>query len=504
VRSIDRRREMAVRAALGASRTEIARQLLIEAIVLVAVGTLAGVLLAAWMRPIVAQLAFEQFGAIANRELAISWRAIGVVTSLALVCGVLFGLLPTLHTVRRNLVDALRRGVTASPGERGLRRLFVGGEVALAFVLLVSMALLGRTLINLLNVSPGFDPRGVLRMSLALPRANYPTPARVASFYSTLQGALQDRLGVRAIAVVDELPLTHNRGRLLVSARPGEAGREAVVRTASPGYFDVMRIPVASGRGFDMHDDAAAPRRVVISESLASRLFPREPAVGQQIQLGANGQMADIVGVVGDVAHRALGDPVMPTLYVSGLQVPSPGSILVVRRSLPEADVRGMVQEEVARLDASLPVYGVRPMEEVVAASAGMPARRLLMAVFSGFALVALVLSAIGLFGVAAHDVASRRPELALRLALGADPRRLLRATLAQGAALVAAGLAVGGVLSIWAARALGSVLVTTGRFDALSVGVAAAILLAAGVAANLPAALRAARTDPLIALRSE
>ena len=504
VRSVDRRREMAVRAALGASRAEIAKQLLIEAAALVALGTLAGVLLAVWIRPMVARLAFEQFGAIANREMAISWRAIGIVTSLALVCGVLFGSLPVLHTVRRNVVDALRRGVTASPGDRGLRRLFVGGEVALAFVLLVSMALLGRTLVYLLNVSPGFDPRGVLRMSLSLPRANYPTPARVASFYSTLHGALRDRLGTRAIAVVDELPLTHNRGRLLVSARADDAGREAVVRTASPGYFDVMRIPIASGRGFETHDDAAAPRRVVVSESLARRLFRSEPAVGRQVQLGANRETADIVGVVGDVTHRALGDPAMPTLYVSGLQVPSPGSILVVRSSLPEPDVVTTVREEVARLDATLPVYGVLPMEEVAARSAGMPARRLLMAVFSGFALVALVLSAIGLFGVAAHEVASRRPELALRLALGADPLRLLRTTLRQGAALVGAGLAVGGVLSIWAARALSGVLVTTAGFDGISVGVAAALLLLTGVAAAIPAALRAARTDPLLALRSE
>jgi ABC-type antimicrobial peptide transport system permease subunit len=178
--------------------------------------------------------------------------------------------------------------------------------------------------------------------------------------------------------------------------------------------------------------------------------------------------------------------------------------ILVVRSQRPDADVVATVREEVARLDRDVPVHAVRSMQDVVAASPGVPVRRVLTATFMGFALLAIVLGGIGLFGVVAHDVASRRTELALRLALGADPMRILMRTLGQGAWMVGAGLVVGAVLSIWAARALSSMVFATGRFDLLNVAVAAAVLMVVGVGAVLPAARRAARTDPLSALRSE
>jgi ABC-type antimicrobial peptide transport system permease subunit len=186
------------------------------------------------------------------------------------------------------------------------------------------------------------------------------------------------------------------------------------------------------------------------------------------------------------------------------LQSPSRSNIIVARSARPAADVIAAVREEVARLDRDLPVYRTRAMQDVVDASPGMPARRLLTAVFTGFALLAVVLGGIGLFGVVAHDVARRRPELALRIALGAKPMRILRATLRQGTSIVGSGLAVGGLLSVWAVQALGTVLFAADRSDLLIVGLAAAALMLAGTVAVLPAALRAAHTDPLIVLRSE
>ena len=190
-------------------------------------------------------------------------------------------------------------------------------------------------------------------------------------------------------------------------------------------------------------------------------------------------------------------------MYVSALQSPSPSSIVLVRSARPEGDVAAVVREEVARLDSDLPVYGVRSLPAIVAASPGVPARRLLTAAFAAFALLALVLSAIGVFGVAAHEVACRRAELAVRIALGAGPGRILGATLGQGAVLVGSGLALGGVLSIGAARGLTAAIATVSS-DILSIALAAGVLAATGVAAVLPVALRAARTDPLTALRTE
>jgi len=502
VRSIDRRRELAVRSALGARSSEIARQLMLEALLLVTLGLLGGVVLALWLTPVAGQLASAQFRAVVIGDAIVSWRAIGVVAIVAYVCALGCVSLPALTATRRTIVDVLRRGTTPSSRDTSMRRVLVAAEVAVAFVLLVSMALVGRTLFNVLAVNPGFDPRGVVALSVALPRASYPTDERVAAFHASLQRALTERLGQGRGSVIDEMPLTHDRGRRPVGVRENEMGREAVVRAAGPGYFEVMRIPIVSGRSFSDGDDSSAPPRAVISESLSRRLFEGQQPIGRQIRLGA--QTIEVVGVVGDVKHRALDDAPLPTVYVPALQVPSRGSIIVVRSDRAVDDVAAVVRTVVARLDGSLPVYGVASMQDVVNRSPGVPQRRMLATIFGAFALLAVCLSAVGLFGVAAHDVTARRFELAVRVAFGASPRHLLGATLGRGAVMVGLGLAVGGVLSIWAAPALGEMIATSGRADVLSVVAAAAVLIAAGGSAMLPAALRAARTDPLVAIRGE
>jgi putative ABC transport system permease protein len=506
VRSIDRRRELAVRTALGAPPPEIARQLVIESFAIVALGTIGGVLLAWWMTPAAANLVLERIpGQQPIIDVAISWRVLGGLTLLACICACVCGSLPALSASRWNIVEVLRRGVTPSAHELGVRRAFVVGEVTVAFVLLVSMSLLGRSLFNLLDVNPGFDARGVMALQVSLPGATYSTAERSASFYSTLQAVLSERLGARATAVIDELPLTGDRGRRLVGARPGAPGREAIVRSASPGYFEVMHIPVVAGRSFEPTDSAAViTPRVVISQSLANQVFGSESPVGRQIWLVQQALMADVIGVVGDVKHRSLDETPLPTVYRSSLQEPSNSSVVVVRSSRPAADVITVVREEVDRLDSKLPVYRARPMEEVVAASPGLPARRLLTAAFTAFALLAVVLSMIGLFGVAAHDVACRRTELMLRMALGAHPMSILRTTLGRGVVTVAIGVVLGGLLSIWAVNALSGVIFHTGHADVLSIGLALLVLIAAGVGAVLPAALRASRTDPRTVLYGE
>src|SRR5688572_15939731 len=282
VRSIDRRRELAVMTALGARQSEIARQLVLEAEALVAMGIVGGVLLALWMTPAVSRLALEQFGGLANREVAVSWRVVGVVVMVAAACAAICGSLPAFLVARRSVVDVLRRGATSAPRELTLRRVFVTSEVALAFVLLVSMALLGRSLLRVLDVNPGFDADGVLTMRVSLPAASYTNDERVASFYSALQSALEGRFGAGTTAVVDELPLTGDRGRFLVRLRSTDAGREAVVRVADSDYFDVMRIPIVAGGSFEPRDNASAPPRVVVSERLARRLFRSEQLIGRQ------------------------------------------------------------------------------------------------------------------------------------------------------------------------------------------------------------------------------
>ena len=504
VRSIDRRRELAVRTALGARPREIARQLLLESGAIVALGTVGGILLALWMTPAVANLALERVGEAARNDVSVSWRVVGGLTLIAAVCACVSGWLPAAGVARWNVIDVLRRGVTASRRETRARRAFVTAQVTLAFVLLVSMSLLGRSLFELLEINPGFTPDGVVAMQVSLPAASYDGDDSVRAFYSTVEASLMSRLGP-GVGLVDELPLTGAGGRRLVGTRPDDTGREAVVRAASDGYFDVLRIPVIAGRVFEGAGAGAAARsQVMISQSLADRMFPLQEAVGRQMWVGRPAAVADIIGVVPDVKHGSLDEETIPTVYVSAAQEPSRSSVIVVRSGRPSADVITAVRQEVARLDPSLPVYRIRPMTQVVEASPGLPSGRLVASTFAGLAFLAVVLSGIGLFGVAAHDVACRRPELTLRLALGADPMRILGLTLARGATTVGIGLALGGLLSMWAVDALSSVIFTGGAVDAISVATAAVVLAATGIGAVLPAALRASRTDPRLVLRGE
>jgi putative ABC transport system permease protein len=504
VRSIDRGRELAVRSALGASRIEIARQLVFEAVAIVAAGTIAGALLAFWLTPEVARLALQQFGGIAGRDVTVSWRVIGAVSMVAAASACVCGLLPAVIASRRDVASILRRGATAAPRERWLRRAFVTAVVSLAFVLLVSVSLVGRSLMTVLAINPGFEPAGVVTAAVAPPSAGYPTDDQLVAFYSALESDLSQRLGARAVGIINESPLSNDRGRGLVSARPTREAREAVIRVASTAYFDVMRIAVVAGRAFDRRDNASVPARVVISESLAARLFSHESPIGQSITLDARAQSADVIGVVRDVKHRSLDEPELPTLYLSMWQFPSRGSQLVIRTTVSDRDAIAAVREQVRRLDGDLPVYGVGSMSAIVARSPGVPARRVLTGAFLGFALLAVMLGAIGLFGVIAHEVAARRAELALRIALGANPARILTSTLGQGVSMVAVALVLGGVLSFWASRAIASVTNTSGGLHVASAAAASAVLLIAGLFAVLPAARRAAQTDPLTLLRGD
>jgi putative ABC transport system permease protein len=502
VRSIDRGRELALRTALGASRMDIAKQPLVEALAIAAAGTITGAWLAFWVTPEVARLALQQFGGVGSREIAVSWRVIVAVSILAAACACVCGAIPAILASHRNVADVLRRGATASPRERWFRRAFATAVVSVAFVLIVSVTLLGRSLFSVLAIDPGFSPDGVVTAAVALAPAKYPNDDRIVSFYSTLESELSSRLGAGAFGIIDELPLTHDRGRRLVAAQKSDPRREAVIRSASTGYFDVMHIPVLAGRTFERRDDAFAPTRVVIGESLAAQMFPGESPVGRQLVLGTQNQPAEIIGIVGDVRHRSLDEPILPTVYVSAWQFPSRGSRLVLRST--RADAMAIVVDEVRRLDGDLPVYDRVPMTDVIAASPGVPVRRVLVAAFLGFALLAVLLGAIGLFGVVAHDVASRRMELALRIALGANPTRILTTTLAQGAWMVGPAIVLGGVLSFWASRAIAAVISTSVSIDLMNAGAAAAVLILVGACAVLPAARRAARIDPLAALRGE
>ena len=342
VRTIDRRRELAVRRALGGGPVGLSRQMLVESHALVAAGILAGSLVAVWLTPVVGDLALARFGGIAGREVIVAWPVVGAIAMASWVCAWACGIAPAIVALDGSDADVLRRSVSPTRQALRWRRALVAGQVAVAFVLLMTGAVLGRGLRAMLAGDPGFDAGGVVTMQIALPAARYPDDEGVASFYGALQTSLQEQLR-SPLGIVDEIPLTGDRGRVSVRPQPQSQAVEAVLRAASPGYLESMAIPLVDGRAFDRGDDAGAPRRVVLSSTAAALLFGADRAVGRRVWLARFEDPAEVVGVAGDVAHRALDEPRLPTVYVSSLQAPSPASILVVRSGLPAAGRRLML-----------------------------------------------------------------------------------------------------------------------------------------------------------------
>ena len=493
VRTIDRQQEIAIRKALGASPVLIARTVLIETQALVALGVVGGTLLALRLTPALARLALEQSAGAAGSELSIDWRVPAAIAALASMVGWVAALTPALAAARSDALVVLRRGASAPPRQLSARRIFVTMQVALALVLLSCVTMLGATLLKMLTMFPGFNPNGVLVLHVALPAANY-SEERVISFYSRLHESLAARLGSQAVALANEVPLDGSVSRREVRTQSDLPGRETIVREVSENYFEVMQIPIVAGRPFNQQDDRRVTMRAVVSASLAARLPGLETAIGRRIVLSPN-TLAEIVGVAGDVKHQTLDEVVQPTVYLSTLQAPSRSMMLVVRSDRSGADTIRAVREEVAQLDAGLPV-SARSMADVVASSRGMRARRVVTATFIGFATLALVLSAIGLFAAAAQDAVSRRAEFAIRMALGADRVKIVRQVVGPAIALLSAGLASGTLLAIWAGSALVAAGFANTGFTSLSVGLPVAIVVAVGFLSLIPAIRTALATD--------
>ena len=397
VQSIDRRRELAVRTALGARPSEIARQLMLEAETLVAIGIAGGVLLALWLTPVVGRLALEQFGALADREVAVSWRVIAVVAMVAAACAGLCGLLPAFVASRRNVVDVLARGVTPAPRELGLRRVFVTGVVALACVLLVSPVARRPQPAQCAQRQPRIRRARRADIERWVPAAKSPSPERVALFYSALHRALEERLGPGTVSVINELPLTHDRGRGLLRIQPTDPAVEAVRREAGTG---LLRCDADTHRGRPCVRRArrcrgSVPRR---GEPITGgAMVPRRAADRASTSgWGQEERPAEIIGIAGDVKHRALdAEGFWPTVYVSAWRSPSRSMFLSSEASARTRMLSPPCEKKWRGSTLTCPYPRVRSMQDVAAASPGVPARRVLTATFMGFALLAIVLPAL-------------------------------------------------------------------------------------------------------------
>jgi putative ABC transport system permease protein len=509
-RASGRSREVAVRKALGASSWRLTRQLLTESIVLATGGALLGVLLSLWeVRLLKAVIPMPLPPWL---TVHVSARALAFTVGLALVTGILAGIVPALRLAGGGVRESLATGVRGSGSARRSRtqRGLVVAEVALAVILLAGAGLLLTSLARLQGVSPGFSPDGVLVARLTLAGPRYQSRDVMVRFYDDVLNRLRETPGVVAAAAAGALPLSGsaNTSNFHIPGRPSPAdGQDPTSRweRVTPDYFRTLGIPLKSGREFEAKDKADGASVVIVTESWVRTFFPGERAgdvVGHHVQLGGSEEQSTIIGVVGDVRHDGLDQPVLPTMFLAYAQAPEGGMTLVVRSSGDAAALTSHVRDAVRSVDATIPLYSLSTMHEQVSRS--ILAQRLSGTMIAVFALMALVLATVGVYGLIAYSVAERRHEIGIRLALGARGQDVRRLVVGQGLRLTMTGVAIGLVGAVLVGRGIRTLLfgVSTVHVPTL-VGVSAILLSVAAIASWIPAR-RAARTDLLGALRGE
>lgn len=508
-RATSRGREIGVRIALGASRARIVRQLLTESALLGLLGGTAGVVFAVcavWSLQPLLPPDVVQIGSI-----HVGGAVLAFAVLVSLVAALAFGLAPALLATPSNLQTNIKEGGerTGRRGGQRVRSFLAIAEISLAAVLLVAGGLLIRSFALVTSVNPGFNPKNVTEAEVSLPQFQYSRPQQWTAFSNELLARLGAQPGLRDSAVAAPLPMDRQGQATfefsIVGNPPLPPGKATTAdyATVSPNYFHVMRIPLLRGRFFSEHDSPSNPNVAIISETLAQRYFPNQNPIGRQMRFGfpPNSDVArEIVGVVGDVRNVALSKRPGPTMYVPFAQAPLYGGEIVVRSSLGISSVAAGIRETVRSIDKDLPVTDVTSFPDALGQS--ISSERFRTFLLGSFSALALVLAAVGIFGVISYSVSQRRQEIGIRMALGAQRRDILRLILGQGAKLALLGLGAGVVFALLLTRWMASLLYSVSATDPLTFGAVVIILLGVALTACYLPARRAMRADPVVALR--
>ena len=510
-RAASRAKEIAIRAALGAGRGRVVRQLLTESLLLALAGGVLGLVLAAW--GVEALVALSPPNLIGAGEVGMSLPVLGFTFAVSLLTGVVFGLMPALEAARFDPNDALKesgRGSTGGPRSRRVRGAFVVAQVALALVLLVGAGLMIKSFRRLQSVDPGFDPHNLLTMRVDLPRTKYREDGQVVAFFRQATERLASLPGVRSAAAANFLPFYTGLGartRFTIEGRPAPAPGEdpsTDVRVTDENYFRTIGIPVLKGRTFTPQEAAEKRPVIVVNEALARKYFPGEDPLGKRIavEMEPNPPMREIIGVVGDARYTKLDAELYPMAYETLPQLTYSSMTFVVRTEGDPLALAGAARREIQALDKDLPVADVRTMESWMGESVAR-ARfgTLLLAVFAG---VALLLAAVGIYGVMAYTVEQRRHEIGIRMALGATVGDVLRLVVRQGLLLTLTGVALGLLGAFALTRVMSGLLFGVTATDPVTFAGVALLLATVALVACLVPARRATKVDPMIALRYE
>ena len=509
VRATGRESEMAVRTALGAGKSRLVRQLVTESVLLSLLGGAAGLLLAQWGMKVLLRLAPPNLPRVGTAT--IDAAALFITLGIAVLTGLVFGLLPAMQ-LDGDVASALRagaRGTRTRHASTRVRGAIVVTEVALAVLLLVGAGLLLRSFQQLLSIDPGFRPDHVLTFRLALTDRGYPSDTAVRNFATALDERVRALPGVKQVGIASALPLDGSDFTLSFTVRgrpplpPNDEPATQVV-AATPEFFGAMGIPVVRGRSYTRDAQPGTPKVVVVSREFVRRTFPNEEPLGKYIDLGwsqdGDRRGGTIIGVVGDVKQGALSQETPPILYLPYAQTPLQSLRIVVQTVVPPLSLTKSVRAAVRDVDRELPVFAIRPLEDYVATSIGP--QRFYATLVGIFAAVALTLAAVGLYGVIAYAVSQRTHELGVRVALGATGQRIARMVVAQGLSLTIGGAVVGVVAALLMTRVLGALLYGVSALDPLTFAAVLLILIAVAALASYVPARRAARVDPLVAMR--
>lgn len=515
-RAVARGREIAIRAAMGASRWRVMRQLLIEGVLLSLIGGSAGLLLAGWGVAALQTLIPE--GMLPRtHEIGFSWEVFLFAALISILAGILFGLMPAIHSARFDLSDALKetaRTRTRSKSQRRFGTALVISQVSLALVLLIGATLLIRTFANLRGIDPGFDASRLLTFEISLRGPQYESTAQVAEFNDRAIERIASLPGIENVATTNTLPL--RRWLNLPIEFEGDPEAAAVEwRMISDGYFDAMKMRITQGRNLSKTDSSKAAGVVIVNEALVRRYFKTGSPLGQRIKVArgmgeglARPEPLDVVGVVSDNKQTSLSDPVLPTIYVPTAQVPDAlmanfrSFYFVIRTTAEPLSYVPSVRSEMLGLDNRQPIRNITTMEQVIATSIASP--RFYMLLLVVFGVIGLTLSTVGIYGVMAYSVTQRTQEIGIRMALGAQMTDVLRMVLTQGLKLTVIGVLIGLAASFVLTRVLKTLLFGVTPMDPVTFVLVSLLLVASALVACYIPARRATKVDPLVALRYE